>query len=62
MTAPTLQRFTFLISFRNGETRTETRHDTDAKSARELVWKMLPGKDQERHPTVTLVTSMEAGL
>jgi hypothetical protein len=60
MTAPALKKFTFLISFRNGTTRTETRHDTDAKSARELVWKMLEGKDQERSPTITLLTSSEA--
>ena len=60
MNAPSLKRFTFLISFRNGETRTQTYTDTDAKSARELCWKMLPGKDQERSPTITLMTNSEA--
>ena len=52
----TLRKFTFLISFRNGETRTVTRRDTDAASARLLVWQMLPGQDQDRHPSITLLT------
>jgi hypothetical protein len=55
-----LKRFTFLISFRNGETRSGTYTDTDAKSARELCWKLLPAKDQERSPTIKLLTNSEA--
>lgn len=55
-----MTKFTFLIVFRNGETRTQTWTDTDAKSARELVWKLLPAKDQERKPTITLLTQEEA--
>lgn len=55
-----MKKFTFLLSFRNGETRTVSRTDTDAASARQLVWSTLPGKDQERNPTITLVTSTEA--
>jgi len=58
--APTLKRYTFLLSFRNGETRTVARDDVDAASARLLVWQLLPGKDQERNPTITLLTSTEA--
>ena len=55
-----LKRFTFLIAFRDGTTRTETYADTDAGSARELCWKLLPAKDQERSPTITLMTNSEA--
>lgn len=55
-----MNKYTFIVSFRNGETRTETRQDVDASSARQLVWSTLPGKDQERNPTITLVTSTEA--
>ena len=60
MTTPVQKRFTFLISFRDGTTRTETYTDTDAKSARELCWKLLPAKDQDRSPTIKLLTNSEA--
>ncbi|MBT2299226.1 hypothetical protein J7E70_01995 [Variovorax paradoxus] len=60
MNAPSVKRFTFLLSFRNGETRTVVHTDTDAASARVLVWQLLPGRDQERNPTITLLTSTGA--
>jgi len=55
-----LKRFTFLISFRDGTTRTQTYTDVDAKSARELCWKLLPAKDQDRSLTITLMTNSGA--
>ena len=54
-----MNKYTVIVSFRNGETRTETRQDVDAKKASQFVWQTLPGKDQERNPTITLLTSTE---
>ena len=54
-----LPKFTFLISFKNGETRTVTVHDTDQESAIDLVWSMLPGKDQIRLPRIQPLTNSE---
>ena len=55
-----LKRFTFLISFRDGTTRTETYTDVDWERARELCWKLLPAKDQDRSPTIKLLTNSGA--
>lgn len=60
MNAPALKSFTFLVSFRDGSTRTVTHTDTDAERARELAWKLLSAADQERRPTIRLITNSEA--
>jgi len=49
-----MRRYTFLLTFRNGETRTVSCQDTDEESAQRFVWANLPGRDQDRLPSITL--------
>lgn len=55
-----MTKYIFLVTFRNGETRTVTADETTKDLAEELVWQKLPGVDQDRNPRITLVSSGDA--